>query len=121
MWLTAVPAAVAALAIGAVAALPRLGPGRPAGPEDSRLRRGVSAARRAVITGSAEAAQILRSGNRRVLAGALGYWAFDNAVLWATFHAVGLSPPITVVLMGYMIGQLGGLIPLPGGIDRPAH
>ena len=46
LWLTAVPAAVAALAIGAVAALPRLGPGRPAGLEDSRPRRGVSAARR---------------------------------------------------------------------------
>ena len=116
LWVTAVPAAVAALAIGAVAALPRLGPGRPAGPEDSRLRRGVSAARRAVITGSAEAAQILRSGNRRVLAGALGYWAFDNAVLWATFHAFDISLPLTILLMGYLIGQLGGLLPIPGGI-----
>jgi uncharacterized protein (TIRG00374 family) len=37
-------------------------------------------------------------------------------VLWATFHAFGLSPPITVVLMGYLIGQLGGLIPIPGGV-----
>ena len=116
LWLTAVPAAVAALAIGAVAALPRLGPGRPAGLEDSRLRRGVSAARRAVITGSAEAAQILRSGNRRVLAGALGYWAFDNAVLWATYHAFDISLPLTILLMGYLIGQLGGLLPIPGGI-----
>ena len=116
LWLTAVPAAVAALAIAAVAALPLLGPGRAASPEDSRLRRGVSAARRAVITGSAEAAQILRSGNRRVVAGALGYWAFDNAVLWATFHAFDISVPLTVLLMGYLIGQLGGLLPIPGGI-----
>ena len=115
-WLTAFPAVVAALAIGAVAALPRLGPGRAADPEDSRLRRGVSAARLAVITGSAEAGQILRSGNRRVLAGSLGYWAFDNAVLWATFHAFGISLPLTIVLMGYLIGQLGGLLPIPGGI-----
>jgi uncharacterized membrane protein YbhN (UPF0104 family) len=116
LWLTAFPAAVAALVIGAVAALPRLGPGRPSGPEDSRLRRGLSAARRAVITGSAEAGQILRSGNRRVLAGSFGYWAFDNAVLWASFHAFGISLPLTVVLMGYLIGQLGGLLPIPGGI-----
>ena len=100
-----------------MAALPWLGPGRPAGlEEDSRPRRGVSAARRAVITGSAEAAQILRSGNRRVLAGALGYWAFDNAVLWATFHAFDISLPLTILLMGYLIGQLGGLLPIPGGI-----
>ena len=29
---------------------------------------------------------------------------------------VPLSPPITVILMAYLIGQLGGLLPLPGGI-----
>ena len=116
LWLTAVPAAAATLAIAAVAAIPLLGPGRAPRPDASRLRRGVSAARRAVIDGTAEAGQILRSGDRRVLVGSFGYWAFDNAVLWATFHAFGLSPPITVVLMGYLIGQLGGLLPIPGGI-----
>jgi uncharacterized membrane protein YbhN (UPF0104 family) len=115
-WLTAFPAAVAALVIAAVVALPRLGPGHPAGPEDSWLRRGLSASRRAVITGSSEAGQILRSGNAKVLAGSVGYWAFDNAVLWATFHAFGISLPLTVVLMGYLIGQLGGLLPIPGGV-----
>jgi uncharacterized membrane protein YbhN (UPF0104 family) len=116
LWLTAVPAAGAALALGAVVAIPRLGPGRDPGPEASRARRAISAARRAVIEGTTEALKILRGGNRRVLAGSLGYWAFDNAVLWATFQAVGLSPPLTVVLMGYLIGQLGGLLPIPGGI-----
>ena len=48
--------------------------------------------------------------------GAVGYWAWDNAVLWATFHAFGIAPPITVILLGYLIGQLGGLLPLPGGL-----
>jgi uncharacterized membrane protein YbhN (UPF0104 family) len=116
LWLTALPAALAALAIGVVAALPRLGSGERLGPHASLVRRGLNASRRALVDGIAEAGLILRSGNRRVLLGALGYWVFDNAVLWATFHAVGVSPPITVVLMGYLIGQLGGLIPLPGGI-----
>ena len=51
-----------------------------------------------------------------MIVGAIGYWAFDNAVLWATFHAFGSSPPLTVVLMGYLIGQLGGLLPIPGGL-----
>ena len=51
-----------------------------------------------------------------MIAGSIGYWLFDNAVLWATFHAFGLSPAITIVLMGYLIGQLGGLLPIPGGI-----
>jgi uncharacterized membrane protein YbhN (UPF0104 family) len=116
LWLTAFPAAVAALALGGVVAIPRLGPGRAAGPEASRLRRALHATRRAVIDGTGEALKILRSGNRRVLAGSVGYWAFDNAVLWATFHAFGISVPLTVVLMGYLIGQLGGLLPIPGGI-----
>jgi uncharacterized membrane protein YbhN (UPF0104 family) len=116
LWLTAFPAAGASLALAAVAAIPRLGTGDPPGAEASGLRRALSAARRAVIDGAAEALQILRSGNRRVLAGSVGYWAFDNAVLWATFQALGLSPPLTVILMGYLIGQLGGLLPIPGGI-----
>jgi uncharacterized membrane protein YbhN (UPF0104 family) len=116
LWLTAFPAAVAALALGAVVAVSRLGPGSPPGPDASRLRRGLSATRLAVVDGAREALQILRSGNRRVLAGSLGYWAFDNAVLWATFHAFDISLPLTVVLMGYLIGQLGGLLPIPGGI-----
>ncbi len=116
LWLTAFPAVMATLTIVAVAALPRLGPGRAPGPEDTRLRRGLAASRLAIIDGTAEALRILRSGNSRVLAGSIGYWAFDNAVLWATFHAFGLSVPLTVILMGYLIGQLGGLLPIPGGI-----
>ena len=116
LWLTAFPAVMATLAIVAVAALPRLGAGERPGPDASRLQRGLNATRRAVIDGVGEAKKILRSGNRRVLAGSFGYWFFDNAVLWATFHAFGMSPPIAVVLMGYLIGQLGGLLPVPGGI-----
>ena len=51
-----------------------------------------------------------------MIAGAVVYWAFDNPVLWATYRAFGASPPLTVILMGYLIGQLGGALPLPGGI-----
>jgi uncharacterized protein (TIRG00374 family) len=80
------------------------------------MRRAARAARRALTDGSAEALQILRSGNGRVLVGSVGYWAFDNAVLWATFQAFDLSVPLTVILMGYLIGQLGGLLPIPGGV-----
>ena len=115
-WLTIFPAAVAALAIAAVIAIPRLGPGSAPAPDASRARRWLSLARHALIDGTSEGLQILRSGNFAVVAGSIGYWAFDNAVLWATFHAFGLSPPLTVILMGYLIGQLGGLLPIPGGI-----
>jgi uncharacterized membrane protein YbhN (UPF0104 family) len=116
LWLTALPAALAALAIGAVALLPRFGPGERPEPDASRVERWVSATRRAVIEGTGEAGQILRRRHPAVIAGAIGYWAYDNFVLWATYHAFGVSPPISVILMGYLIGQLGGALPLPGGI-----
>jgi uncharacterized protein (TIRG00374 family) len=51
-----------------------------------------------------------------VYAGAIGYWAFDNAVLWVCFRALGHPPPIAVVASGYLIGQLGSALPLPAGI-----
>jgi uncharacterized protein (TIRG00374 family) len=41
---------------------------------------------------------------------------FDILVLWASFRALGSSPELTIVWMAYVIGQLGNLIPLPGGI-----
>jgi uncharacterized membrane protein YbhN (UPF0104 family) len=116
LLLTAAPAAAAALVIGVILLVPRLGPGAPAGPDASRVRRFIASARRALIGGTAEAVQILRSRNRLVLLGALGYWAFDNAVLWATFKAFGSSPELSIILMGYLIGQLGGLLPIPGGL-----
>jgi uncharacterized protein (TIRG00374 family) len=68
------------------------------------------------VGGVREARALLRAGNLGVLLGSFGYWAFDNFVLWATYHAVGASPPLSVILMGYLIGQLGGALPIPGGV-----
>ena len=116
LWLTAVPAAAAVAVMVVVLSVPLIGVGRPPRADASRLRRGLAAVRKALVEGIAEAVQILRARERLVLVGAIGYWAWDNAVLWATFHAVGVSPPLTVILMGYLIGQLGGLLPLPGGL-----
>jgi uncharacterized membrane protein YbhN (UPF0104 family) len=116
LWLTALPAAAAMIVIVLVLWIPRLGPGAPRTPDASRTRGLLSSARVALIGGTKEAVQILRSGDKQVLLGAFGYWFFDNAVLWATFHAFGYSPAISVVLIGYLIGQLGGLLPIPGGL-----
>src|SRR3954452_12095178 len=116
LWLTALPAFLATAAIAVVALLPRLGPGDRPEPDASRAERWISATRRALIDGTAEAGKILHRRHPAVIAGAIGYWAFDNFVLWATFHAFGASPPIMVILLGYLIGQLGGALPLPGGI-----
>jgi len=107
--LTALPAGLSVAAMAAVGAVRRLGPGEPDGGK-------LSAARRALVTGTGEAVKIIRSRDPLVFAGAIGYWAFDNAVLWATYHAFGDVPPLTIILMGYLIGQIGGLLPIPGGI-----
>jgi len=50
------------------------------------------------------------------LAGAVAYWGFNIAVLWASFRAFGDSPPLAVLVMGYFVGMLGNLLPLPGGV-----
>lgn len=116
LWGNAFPAALATLTIVAVVLVPRLGAGETPGRDAGRLRRGVSAARRSLIGGTTEAIQLVRSRDVTLLFGALGYWAFDNAALLATYAAVGHTPPLSIVLMGYLIGQLGGLLPLPGGV-----
>ncbi|HEU4979543.1 MAG TPA: lysylphosphatidylglycerol synthase domain-containing protein, partial [Solirubrobacteraceae bacterium] len=46
----------------------------------------------------------------------IGYMTFDVLALWAAFEAFGGAPPAGPFVFAYVIGQLGGLIPLPGGI-----
>jgi uncharacterized membrane protein YbhN (UPF0104 family) len=70
----------------------------------------------AIRDGVGEAGRLLRRHDAMLVWGAIGYWIFDNLVLLATFHAFGLSPPVMVVLMAYLIGQIGGVLPLPGGL-----
>jgi len=106
-WQTAAPAAAAVLAIAVVLALPRLGEGRAPEQDAGRVHRWSHAARRGLIGGVTEAIVVARARDPLLLVGALGYWAF---------HAVGVSPSIWVILMGYLIGQLGGALPLPGGV-----
>ena len=116
LWLTALPAALATLLIAVVGAIPLIGPGEPPPPDAGGVRRAISAARRALVDGIREARAIFRSPDPLIVVGAFGYWAFDNAVLWATFEALGDPPSLWIVLMGYLIGQLGGLLPIPGGV-----
>lgn len=70
----------------------------------------------ATSDGVGEAVCLLRAGDTRLLAGALGYLAFDLVVFWACFRAFGATPPIAALLLAYLLGQLGALIPVPGGI-----
>ena len=50
------------------------------------------------------------------LIGAIAYWGFDIATLWACFHAFGSPPPVAVIVMAYFIGALANTLPIPGGL-----
>jgi uncharacterized protein (TIRG00374 family) len=70
---------------------------------------------RALNTGLRAAIAMVRRRDPSVL-GALAYWGFDIAVLWASFRAFGHSPPGAVIVMAYYVGTLANVLPLPGGI-----
>ena len=54
---------------------------------------------------------------RRIgLLGGVAYWGFDIAVLGLSLKAFGTTVPVAVLVMGYFLGTLGSLLPLPGGI-----
>ncbi len=59
---------------------------------------------------------LLRQRSVGVLVGSVGTLVFDLAVLGASFKAVGYSPAPGMLVLGYLIGQLGGNLPVPGGI-----
>jgi putative heme transporter len=75
----------------------------------------LAAAAAAVAEGVRGAIALLRS-RKPTLLGAVAWWGFDIAVLWACFHAFGEPPPVAVIVMAYFVGMLGNLLPLPGGV-----
>jgi uncharacterized membrane protein YbhN (UPF0104 family) len=111
--LTIVPAIVGVLAIALAVAARRL-----AGvlaERSARVR--ITAAAEAVGAGGDETLSLLRSKDLALVIGAAGYLLFDVAMLAVCFPAFGNDiPPVGVLLVAYIIGQLGGLIPIPGGI-----
>lgn len=68
-----------------------------------------------LVSGVGAAERALRHPSWRLL-GAIGYLGFDIAVLWATLSGVGYSAPLAVLMLGYIIGYLANLIPVPGGV-----
>jgi uncharacterized membrane protein YbhN (UPF0104 family) len=111
LTLGAIPAVIAAAGIALALAAGRIARSRAARSGRPRLR----AVLAAIGHGTEEAVVLLRSP--LAWAGSAGYLAFDLAVLGACFPAFGNpEPPLVALLLAYLIGQLGGLIPLPGGI-----
>jgi uncharacterized membrane protein YbhN (UPF0104 family) len=112
-WFGAVPAVVGLLAIALALVAGRVANALAGGQKHAR----VATVARAVGDGVAEALRLLRAGDPALVLGAAGYLLFDIAMLGVCFAAFGNDvPPLGVLLVAYIIGQLGGLIPIPGGI-----
>jgi uncharacterized protein (TIRG00374 family) len=120
--LTLLPALIAVLAVLATLAVGRAAAGLQLRLQRAEARGASKRARAALRTlvaiadGVGEAVALLREGNAWLIAGLIGYLVFDLMILWATFHAFGAAPPLAIIWIAYLIGELGGLIPVPGGI-----
>jgi uncharacterized protein (TIRG00374 family) len=82
---------------------------------DSRWRRIGREIIQAVPSGIRATPGRLRERPTLLLA-AIGYWAADCGVLVIAFAAVHGSAPLLVIVLAYMLGQLGNALPLPGGV-----
>ena len=116
LWRTALPAV---LALGVIVAVVAIGSLRSRGPRPAdaeRAARCVDRRRAGRSWAGCARRWSWRAGERRRAGRDVRLLGVRQPVLWATFHAVGASPPLSVILLGYLIGQLGGALPIPGGV-----
>ena len=57
-----------------------------------------------------------RLRNPALVVEAIAYWGGDCGVLVVAFRAAHGAAPIAVIVLAYMLGQLGNALPLPGGV-----
>jgi uncharacterized membrane protein YbhN (UPF0104 family) len=120
--LTLVPALVTAAGVLLVGFSPRLlralGGGGDATADGGRHRLQLlsRSGLQTVADGVEQAITLLRGHGAGVIVGSFAYMAFDVAALGCAFAAIGQVPPFGTLVLSYLIGQLGNLIPVPGGI-----
>jgi putative heme transporter len=70
-----------------------------------------------LATGTRTALAYIRHPSRGALAvtGAVGFWAANIGVLWASFEAFGGDVPFGVLVQGFFVGLAANLIPSPAG------
>jgi uncharacterized protein (TIRG00374 family) len=69
--------------------------------------------------GTRTAIDFVRNPSRGGLAvlGAVGFWATNIGILWASFHAYDVHVPLGVVVQGFFVGMVANLFPFaPGGV-----
>jgi uncharacterized protein (TIRG00374 family) len=70
-----------------------------------------------LASGVRTAVAYVRHPSRGALAvvGAVGFWAANIGVLWASFEAFGGHVPFGVLVQGFFVGMAANLIPSPAG------
>jgi uncharacterized protein (TIRG00374 family) len=124
--LTVVPAAVSGLLLilGALIALipsdlARRVEGHARGERAQAIAAGIAKVPATVAEGLRFTVGLFSRPSRGGLAtiGAIGYWAANIGILWASFHAFGIEVPLAVVVQGFFLGMVANLIPLaPAGV-----
>jgi uncharacterized membrane protein YbhN (UPF0104 family) len=109
--LTYLPAAAAIATLAVVLLLPVVARNLRTRPPHGRVRRAVDLSAHGV---RATLATLSRDG--AATAGAVAWWAFDNAVLLAALYAFGFHAGIAAVVMAYLVGMLANALPIPGGL-----
>jgi uncharacterized protein (TIRG00374 family) len=84
-----------------------------------RIAQRLATAPATLASGTRTAIDFVRNPSRGGLAvaGAIGFWACNIGILWASFHAYGVHVPFGVVVQGFFVGMVANLFPLaPGGV-----
>jgi uncharacterized protein (TIRG00374 family) len=69
--------------------------------------------------GTRTALEFIRHPGSGALAigGAIGFWAANIGILWASFEAFDVSVPLGVIVQGFFLGMVANLFPFaPGGV-----
>ena len=121
LTLTLLPAILAAVGLAAAVLIARR---RSSGERLADTKHPKIAAAVATVAEAVEdtEALLVRRGSPAAVLGAVAYLGFDVLVLWSAFIAIGTEPlpSFPVVLMAYIIGALGGSLPLPAGLGTIA-
>jgi uncharacterized protein (TIRG00374 family) len=122
---TVIPAALAAVAI-VIGLLMALVPDdiehrieRHTSGRFGRIAQRIATAPATFAEGTRTAIAFVRDPSSGALAigGAIGFWAANIAILWASFHAFDVAVPLGVVIQGFFLGMLANLFPFaPGGV-----
>lgn len=115
---TLIPGLAGAFIVGAIIFLPRAIPQLDAN-KGGRVRRAIALAQ-AWLVGAVDTSIEMVLGRREILliAGSIGYYAFDVASMGAAFEALGGGgPALGLFVLAYTIGHAGAIVPLPGSAE----